>query len=184
MSIFTNEPATLLPETGGDAVLRIDDLSVTFVRRERDLPVVKHVSLQIGAAQTYGLVGESGCGKTTMALALMRYLAGNGRVDSGSITFDGEDMLVMSEDRLREVRGTKLGMVYQDPATALNPSIRVGDQMAEVIRFHTGISRKDALERAAAALERVAMPDPSGALRRYPFQLSGGQQQRVVIAMA
>jgi len=184
VSIFTNEPATLLPETGGDAVLRIDDLSVTFVRRERDLPVVKHVSLQIGAAQTYGLVGESGCGKTTMALALMRYLAGNGRVDSGSITFDGEDMLVMSEDRLREVRGTKLGMVYQDPATALNPSIRVGDQMAEVIRFHTGISRKDALERARGALERVAMPDPGGALRRYPFQLSGGQQQRVVIAMA
>jgi len=168
----------------GDAVLRIDDLSVTFVRRERDLPVVKHVSLQIGAAQTYGLVGESGCGKTTTALALMRYLAGNGRVDSGSITFDGEDMLTMSEERLREVRGTKLGMVYQDPATALNPSIRIGDQMAEVIRFHTGISKKDALERARGALERVAMPDPAGALRRYPFQLSGGQQQRVVIAMA
>jgi len=168
----------------GDAVLRIDDLSVTFVRRDRDLPVVRHASLEIGPGQTYGLVGESGCGKTTTALALMRYLAGNGRVDSGSIVFDGEDMLAMPEDRLRQVRGTKLGMVYQDPATALNPSIRVGDQMAEVIRYHAGISKHDALERAAAALERVAMPDPSGALRRYPFQLSGGQQQRVVIAMA
>jgi peptide/nickel transport system ATP-binding protein len=167
-----------------EPVLRIDDLSVTFVRRDRDLPVVRHASLEIGPGQTYGLVGESGCGKTTTALALMRYLAGNGRIDSGSIVFDGEDMLAMPEDRLRRVRGTKLGMVYQDPATALNPSIRVGDQMAEVIRYHTGISRRDALERAAGARARVAMPDPGGALRRYPFQLSGGQQQRVVIAMA
>ena len=184
MNAFPDSPAARPPDVSGSAVLRIDDLSVTFARRERDLPVVKHVSFEIGAAQTYGLVGESGCGKTTTALALMRYLAGNGRVDSGSITFDGEDMLVMSEDRLREVRGTKLGMVYQDPATSLNPSIRVGDQMTEVIRYHTGISKKDALERARGALERVAMPDPGGALRRYPFQLSGGQQQRVVIAMA
>ncbi|HMK92798.1 MAG TPA: ABC transporter ATP-binding protein, partial [Thermoleophilia bacterium] len=168
----------------GEPVLRIDDLSVTFVRRDRDLPVVRHVSFEIGPGQTYGLVGESGCGKTTTALALMRYLAGNGRIDSGSILFDGEDMLAMPDDRLREVRGTKLGMVYQDPATSLNPSIRVGDQMAEVIRYHAGVPKKEALERARGALERVAMPDPADALRRYPFQLSGGQQQRVVIAMA
>ena len=184
MSAFSDAVTPGAASIAGDAVLRIDDLSVTFVRRDRDLPVVKHASLEIGPGQTYGLVGESGCGKTTTALALMRYLAGNGRVDSGSITFDGEDMLTMSDDRLREVRGTKLGMVYQDPATALNPSIRIGYQMAEVIRFHTGISKRDALERARGALERVAMPDPAGALRRYPFQLSGGQQQRVVIAMA
>ena len=169
---------------GAATVLRIDDLSVTFVRRDRDLPVVKHVSFAISPGQTYGLVGESGCGKTTTALALMRYLAGNGRIDSGSIIFDGEDMLAMPEERLRDVRGTKLGMVYQDPATALNPSIRVGTQMAEVIRCHGDVSKKDALERARVALERVAMPDPGGVLRRYPFQLSGGQQQRVVIAMA
>ena len=119
-----------------------------------------------------------------MALALMRYLPLNGRVDRGRINFDGEDMLSLPAERLRELRGTKLGMVYQDPATALNPSIRVGDQIAEVYRFHFGLSKGDARERARGALERVAMPDPGVVLRRYPFQLSGGQQQRVVIAMA
>ncbi len=168
----------------GEPVLSIDDLRVSFVRRDQVLPVVHGVSLQIGPGETYGLVGESGCGKTTVAMALMRYLAANGRVDSGTITFDGEDMLAVEGERLREIRGTKLAMVYQDPATALNPSLRVGDQIAEVYRFHGGLSKGDALERARDALERVAMPDPAGTLRRYPFQLSGGQQQRVVIAMA
>ena len=170
---------------GSDApVLSIDDLRVTFVRRDRDLPVVRGVSLEIGAGETYGLVGESGCGKTTLAMALMRYLPANGRIDGGSIALDGEDMLAVSRERLREIRGTKMAMVYQDPATALNPALRVGAQIAEVYRFHGGLSKADALERARAALERVAMPDPAATLRRYPFQLSGGQQQRVVIAMA
>jgi peptide/nickel transport system ATP-binding protein len=169
---------------GSTPVLAIDNLCVTFVRRDRDLPVVRGVSLQIGAGETYGLVGESGCGKTTLAMALMRYLSSNGRVDRGSIALDGEDMLTVSRERLREIRGTKMAMVYQDPATALNPALRVGSQIAEVYRFHEGLSKAEALERARVALERVAMPDPGATLRRYPFQLSGGQQQRVVIAMA
>ncbi len=176
------------PARVGDAdatpLLRIDDLAVTFVRRDRELPVIRGVALEIGAGQSYGLVGESGCGKTTTALALMRYLPANGRVDHGAITFDGDDMLTMSAERLREVRGTKLAMVYQDPATALNPSIRVGDQIAEVFRYHFGLSKAESRERARLSLEKVAMPDPGVVLRRYPFQLSGGQQQRVVIAMA
>ena len=165
-------------------VLSIDDLSVTFVRRGRDLPVIKGVSLRVQPGEAYGLVGESGCGKSTLALATLRYLAGNGRVDGGSIRIDGENVLTMSEERLRGVRGTKVGMVYQDPGSALNPSMRIGDQVAEVFEYHAGLKHGEALERARASLERVAMPDPGVTMRRYPFELSGGQQQRVVIAMA
>ena len=165
-------------------VLQVDGLKVTFVRRDRELPVVKGVSLAIQPGEAYGIVGESGCGKTTLALALMRYLPANGRIDAGRVTIDGEDVFALSDERLRELRGTKLAMVYQDPASALNPSMKVGDQIAEVYRFHQGLSRADAMTAARDSLERVAMPDPSGTLERYPFQLSGGQQQRVVIAMA
>jgi peptide/nickel transport system ATP-binding protein len=164
--------------------LRIDDLRVTFTSRDRVLPVVKGVSLEIAPGATYGLVGESGCGKTTLALASMRYLPRNGRIDGGSVTIGGEDVFSLSEDRLRELRGTKLAMVYQDPSSALNPSIRVGEQIAEVFRFHQGLSFAEARLRARESLERVAMPDAEATLDRYPFQLSGGQQQRVVIAMA
>ncbi len=167
-----------------DAVLRIDDLRVTFLSRDRILPVVKGVSLEIAPGSAYGLVGESGCGKTTLALALMSYLPRNGRIDGGSVTIDGEDVFSLSEERLRQLRGTKLAMVYQDPTSALNPSIKVGDQIAEVFRFHEGLSSGDARARARESLERVAMPDAAATLERYPFQLSGGQQQRVVIAMA
>jgi len=165
-------------------VLSVAGLKVTFVRRDRELPVVKGVSLEIAPGEAYGLVGESGCGKTTLALALMRYLPANGRVDAGSVRIDGEDVFSLPEERLRELRGTKLAMVYQDPASALNPSMKVGEQIAEVYRFHEGLSRAAALAAARDSLERVAMPDPDATLERYPFQLSGGQQQRVVIAMA
>jgi peptide/nickel transport system ATP-binding protein len=164
--------------------LEIRDLRVSFSRRGPDVPVLRGISLKIAAGEAYGIVGESGCGKTTLAMAMMRYLARNGKVDGGRVFVNGEDVLAMSEDRLRELRGTKLAMVYQDPSAALNPTLRVGDQIAEVYRFHGDISKAEALERARESLERVAMPDPAGMLRRYPFELSGGQQQRVVIAMA
>ena len=167
-----------------DAALRIDDLRVTFTSRDRVLPAVKGVSLEIAPGSTYGLVGESGCGKTTLALALMSYLPRNGRIDGGSVTIDGEDVFSLSEEGLRELRGTKMAMVYQDPASALNPSIRVGEQIAEVFRCHGGLSSAEARTCAKESLERVAMPDAEETLQRYPFQLSGGQQQRVVIAMA
>jgi peptide/nickel transport system ATP-binding protein len=166
------------------AALDVRDLEVTFHRRGRRLPVLKGVTLSIARGQAYGLVGESGCGKTTLAMAAMRYLAANGTLDNGRVLVDGQDVSTLSEEALRKWRGGKVSMVYQDPTQALSPAMRIGDQLAEVYHFHEGLDKKAALERARESLRRVAIPDPDATLRRYPFELSGGQQQRVVIAMA
>jgi peptide/nickel transport system ATP-binding protein len=166
------------------AALDVKDLEVTFHRRGRRLPVLKGVTLRIEKGQAYGLVGESGCGKTTLAMAAMRYLASNGTLDNGRVLVDGQDVSTLSEEALRKWRGGKVAMVYQDPTQALSPAMRIGDQLAEVFHYHEGMNKKAALEKACESLRRVAIPDPEGTLRRYPFELSGGQQQRVVIAMA
>ncbi len=166
------------------SALDVRDLEVTFHRRGRELPVLKGVTLHIEPGEAYGLVGESGCGKTTLAMAAMRYLAANGTIDAGTVSVDGQDVSTLSEEALRKWRGGKVAMVYQDPATALSPAMRIGDQLAEVYHYHEGMDKKAALERARESLRAVAIPDPDSTLRRYPFELSGGQQQRVVIAMA
>ena len=166
------------------AALDVRDLEVTFHRRGRDLPVLKGVTLKVARGEAYGLVGESGCGKTTLAMAAMRYLAANGTLDAGSVAVDGKDVSTLDEEALRRWRGGKVSMVYQDPTQALSPAMRIGDQLAEVYHYHEGLGKKAALERARESLRRVAIPDPDATLRRYPFELSGGQQQRVVIAMA
>jgi peptide/nickel transport system ATP-binding protein len=165
-------------------VLRVEALTVAYQRRGESLPVLSDVDFEIRAGEAYGLVGESGCGKTTAALAIMRYLPANGRVAAGSISIDGQDLYALDEKSLRHWRGRKMAMVYQEPGSALNPSLRVGEQIAEIFRFHYGASRSERLERAREMLDRVALADPGRVLRRYPHQLSGGQQQRVVIAMA
>ena len=170
--------------TPGAAALDVKDLEVTFHRRGRRLPVLKGVTLRIAPGEAYGLVGESGCGKTTLAMAAMRYLAVNGTLDNGRVLVDGQDVSELSEEALRQWRGGKVSMVYQDPTQALSPAMRIGDQLAEVFRYHEGLDKKAALEKARESLRRVAIPDPDSTLRRYPFELSGGQQQRVVIAMA
>jgi peptide/nickel transport system ATP-binding protein len=172
------------PATTPAPALEVRDLYVTFHRAGRDLSVLRGVSLRIETGEAYGLVGESGCGKTTVALTVMRYLARNGTVDVGSITVDGHNVLTLAEEDLRAWRGERVAMVYQDPASALNPTMRVGDQIAEVYQSHNSLSLADARDRARESLRRVAMPDPDRTMRRYPFELSGGQQQRVVIAMA
>jgi peptide/nickel transport system ATP-binding protein len=171
-------------QAAGAPALEIEALDVSFTRHGERLPVLRDVSLRVAAGEAYGLVGESGCGKTTVALTLMRYLPRNGSVDRGAVRVAGEDVYSLDEEQMRARRGTRMAMVYQDPASALNPSMRVGDQVAEVYRTHLGLGAETARERARASLERVAMPDPAHAMERYPFQLSGGQQQRVVIAMA
>jgi peptide/nickel transport system ATP-binding protein len=166
-----------------DPAIELEDLEVVYRVRGADQRVLRGITLTIGRGESYGLVGESGCGKTTAAFSLMRSLPRNGRVIGGSIRVNGEDMLGMSESQVRKLRSTTLSMVYQNPASALNPSIRVGDQVTEVFEL-MGQSGGAAQEHAHRILEKVQISDPTRVMRRYPHQLSGGMQQRVVIAMA
>jgi peptide/nickel transport system ATP-binding protein len=164
--------------------VRIEGLTVSYRRRARLLRVLDDISFSIGAGEAYGLVGESGCGKTTVAMSLMRYLPDNAVVESGRVMFGEEDVLTASESTLRSWRGNRMAMVYQDPGTALNPSIKVGEQIAEVYRFHRGMSRADAFAASIHMLETVQISAPDRVARRYPHELSGGQQQRIMFAMA
>src|SRR5215467_707224 len=134
--------------------------------------------------EAHGIVGESGCGKSTVALAIMNYLGKNGAIVGGEILFEGADMRTMSEEQLRQIRGSKIAMVYQEPMASLNPSMRIAEQLAEVPTYHEGVTRAEALARSERMLEQVRIPDPKRIMNSYPHQISGGQQQRVVIAMA
>ena len=164
-------------------VLAVHDLNLAYRSRGRDLPVLCDVSLRIAPGESYGLVGESGCGKTSLALAIARYLPPNARVVRGRILVAGRDVLALDREELRRLRATTIAMVYQDPSSALNPGMRIGAQIAEI--FHAqGSSLHQARAAAAAMLERVRIADRESVLDRYPHQISGGMQQRVLIAMA
>lgn len=165
-------------------VLAIENLAVAYKVRGGEVEAIHDVSLAIAPGETYGLVGESGCGKSTMAWAVVDFLGANGYVKRGRIRFQGEELLGRAPVELRQLRGDRIAMVYQDPTQSLNPSLRLGDQMKEVLTVHRGLSDAAATRRCLEMLERVYMPDPAAVLRRYPHQVSGGQQQRVVIAMA
>ena len=177
-------PATALEQRQLEPpVLEIEDLHIRYGAGEQAVRAVRGVSLHIRRGETLGIVGESGCGKSTLAFAIMRYLGAAGRVARGDIRLGGESLLGLSEAQLRELRGKRLAMVYQDPQTALNPAIIVGEQVAEVYREHERVGRESAWSRTLELLGRVGLPDPERIARRYPHQLSGGQQQRVVIAL-
>jgi peptide/nickel transport system ATP-binding protein len=163
--------------------LELHDLDVAYRVRGHDRQVLRGVTFTVGRGESYGLVGESGCGKSTVALTAVRYLPRNGRVRGGSIRIAGEDVLALSRRELRGLRAGSVSMVYQNPGTALNPSIRVGRQVAEVFTVR-GVPRDEALERVLAALGTVQIADPGSVMTRYPHQLSGGMQQRILIAMA
>ena len=167
----------------GTAALEISGLSITYRTGGVDRPAVQDVSLRITPGEAYGLVGESGSGKSTVALAVVRYLPRNGRVSAGSITVAGQDVLGLSRGRLRELRARSISMVYQEPTRALNPSLRVGAQVAEVFALG-GMDARERQDATAQMLGKVRIADPAAVMRRYPHELSGGMAQRVVIAMA
>ena len=165
-------------------ILKVEGLAVSYETRYGDVPAVRDVSFEIHHGETFGIVGESGCGKSTVAFSVVNFLGRNGKIVDGRILFQGRDLVGRSERELRQLRGDRIAMVYQDPMQALNPSMRIGDQMAEVLIVHRGMKKAAAEEKCLRMLERVYMPDAANVMRRYPHQLSGGQQQRVVIAMA
>jgi peptide/nickel transport system ATP-binding protein len=163
--------------------LTVEHVEVAYRVRHREQLVLRDVSFHVARGESYGLVGESGCGKSTMALAIVRYLARNGYLRSGAISIDGRDVMALNDNELRQLRASTVSMVYQEPGRALNPSINVGRQVAEVYEI-AGAGRKEALESAEQILAKVQISDPSGVMGRYPHQLSGGMLQRAVIAMA
>ena len=167
-----------------EPILEIEDLNISFYTRRGEIPAVMDFSMTVMPGETMGLVGESGCGKSTVSLGIMRYLGHNGRIKSGKIKFMGRDMAEFSRDELRDIRGSKISMVYQEPMASLNPAMKVGRQLTEVLTVHEGISEDEAVKRAAEMVSAVRLPDPDRILGAYPHQLSGGQQQRVVISMA
>ena len=166
------------------SVLKVEDVAVAYKVRGGEIEAVQNVSFDIRRGESFGIVGESGCGKSTMAWAIVNFLGANGYVKRGSIKFQGQELVGKSGEELRQLRGDQIAMVFQDPMQALNPSMTLGDQMKEVLTVHRGISDQEAGKRCVEMLERVYMPDAANVMKRYPHQISGGQQQRVVIAMA
>jgi len=166
------------------SILQVRDLTVAYKVRGGEIMAVEDVSFDILRRDAFGIVGESGCGKSTVAWSIVNFLGANGYIKSGSIKFQGSELTQRTPEELRRLRGSQMSMVFQDPMQALNPTMRIGLQMREVLTVHSGLSNKEAEKRCHQMLERVYMPDPSDVMGRYPHQLSGGQQQRVVIATA
>jgi len=164
--------------------LKVRDLTVTYETESGPLHTVRNLSMSIAPGEIYGLVGESGSGKTTLALALVRYLPDNGRIDRGSVELDGVDLQALSKNEMRRTWGSKITMVHQDPNKSVNPSMMIGAQIAEIARTHLGMSKAQARDKAVEMLTKVRMADPSTVAKRYAHQLSGGQLQRVLIAIA
>ncbi len=170
--------------SGNPPVLELRGLHTVFSSDQGPISVVDHVSLEVSTGETLAVVGESGSGKTMTFLSVLGLLPPGGRVAGGEVRFQGYDLTTLPPAKLRALRGAEVSMVFQDPLTALNPVFTVGDQLVDVIRAHTGDSRRAAKDRAVALLERVHIPHPQRRVNAYPHQLSGGMRQRVLIAMA
>jgi oligopeptide/dipeptide ABC transporter ATP-binding protein len=171
-------------------LLEVKNLETHFPTRAGTVKAVNDVSFHLEAGELLGLVGESGCGKSITALSIMRLIASPGKIVGGEVWFQGanykqaENLLKLNDERMRAIRGDDISMIFQDPMTSLNPVYTVGEQIAEALRLHRGLSRKQAYEAAVEAMREVSIPDPARRVDDYPHQLSGGMRQRVMIAMA
>ncbi len=165
-------------------LLGIEGLRTHFFTNDGVVRAVDGVSISVRQGETLGLVGESGCGKSITALSVMRLLSRPGRAVAGRVTFNGRNLLELSDEEMEDVRGNDIAMIFQEPMTSLNPVFRVGDQIGEALQRHLGVDRDDARERVVELFATVGMPSPERRVREYPHQMSGGMRQRVMIAMA
>ncbi|MEK6281117.1 MAG: ABC transporter ATP-binding protein [Acidobacteriota bacterium] len=165
-------------------LLEVRNLQTQFTTRAGLVRAVDGVTFHLDAGELLGLVGESGCGKSITALSIMRLIAAPGKIVGGELTFDGKNLLKLSDAAMRQIRGDDIAMIFQDPMTSLNPVFTVGEQIAEALRLHRKLSRKAARAAAIEAMREVSIPDPARRIDDYPHQLSGGMRQRVMIAMA
>jgi len=171
-------------KSGNNSILVIENLFVSYSTRHGKTRVLRDISLEIERGETYGVVGESGCGKSTLAFAIIKYLGRNGFVDSGKIIFNGEDLLTKSEREMQQIWGKKISMIFQDPSSALNPSVRVGIQISEVLKAQKVFSNQEIKRNTVSILEKMHIADPHIVVNSYPHQLSGGMRQRICIGMA
>jgi len=168
-----------------NTILEVKDLRTSFYTENGEVKAVDGISFTIEKGKTLGIVGESGSGKSITSLSIMRLLMGTtGKNLGGEILFQGEDLLKLSEAQMMKIRGNRISMVFQEPMTSLNPTMTCGEQIAEAVRTHRGLNRRDAWESAIRMLKRVNMPEPEKRAKQYPFELSGGMRQRVMIAIA
>ncbi len=173
-----NPPAT------GKTIINVHDLKTYFFTEDGVVKAVDGVDFSVKEGQVLGLVGESGCGKSVTSLSIMQLVGVPGRITGGEIFFEGKDLLKLSEEEMSKMRGDRISMIFQQPQSSLNPVFRVGDQVAEVLEIHNGLSKKEAWTRAVELLNLVGIPDPTRKSEAYPHEMSGGQAQRVMIAMA
>ncbi|MFD1803415.1 ABC transporter ATP-binding protein [Mixta tenebrionis] len=182
MSTIELEPA-VTPNAGSDLLLDVKDLRVTFSTPDGAVTAVNNLNFSLRAGETLGIVGESGSGKSQTAFALMGLLASNGTI-TGSARFNGSEILNLPEKQLNRLRAEQVAMIFQDPMTSLNPYLRVGEQLMEVLQLHKGLSKAQAFEESVRMLDAVKMPEARKRMRMYPHEFSGGMRQRVMIAMA
>lgn len=184
MSITELHEPRSAPSDGGRPLLDVRGLVTSFATRDGVVRAVTGVDLHVNRGEILGLVGESGCGKSVTSLSLMRLIAPPGRIEAGEVLFDGVDLLTLPEKRMREIRGNRVSMIFQQPTSSLNPVYSVGHQIGEVLELHRNMKRRAARDRSLELLRMVGIPDPKRRLEAYPHELSGGMAQRVMIAMA